>query len=97
MTQAEVWALTLASVVGGGLLLYGAITLWLSRGSRVDRVRSAVDVFDRYSQTVNRINRMPAGSPQRQTADRVLEAAQSEMDQMVPPPPHHEPNLDNWY
>ncbi len=95
MTDAEKWGLILGTIVVVALVIFVIGVLIQLRQRRSDRVRSAVETVDVFSQAANRVARITDPNSRR-TATRILEAARSEMDAMVPEPQAPEPNLNGW-
>lgn len=96
MTDAEKWGLILGTIVVLALVIFVISVISLLRQRRSERVRNAIGTVDEFSQAVNRVGRMAVNDPNRVTAQRVLDAARHEMDEMVPPPQPAGPNLDHW-
>ena len=95
MTDAEKWGLILGTIVVVAVVIFIIGVLIQIRQRRSERVLSAIETVDKFSQAANRVPRITDPNS-RQTAARVLAAERDEMDEMVPDPQAPEPNLNGW-
>jgi hypothetical protein len=94
----EMAALVLAYIVGVALIIGGAVALSMSRRRRSAVARDVVETTSAYAHATVEVEAMPPGI-RRIRAERLLDAAGAEIDNLVPvgaPEPPPPVNLNNW-